>query len=166
MVQTLGSFAGFLGTMIDLRLARRDAVDPDPALHHVRRLRALFLVVRRARGNSNAEPVEVHRREAPLAPEQTEDPALDLEVADFDERRRVLLRLQPELQPVAVDAERGKRVDFEALQFDLASMLSLSASINFACRIGARETKCRATYRPTSVPPTIPMNQRTTFRCQ
>src|SRR5262245_8509808 len=46
-----------------------------------------------------------------------------------------------------------------------ASMLSFSVAISFCCRIGARDSNCRAIHRATSVPPTIPTNHRISLTC-
>src|SRR5687767_14265534 len=44
-----------------------------------------------------------------------------------------------------------------------ASNFSASVSTSFCCRTGARDTADTAIHRPTRVPPTMPMNQRTSL---
>src|SRR5688572_29373414 len=44
-----------------------------------------------------------------------------------------------------------------------ASSCSLSVSTSRACSSGARDSAASAIHRPTRTPPTMPMNQRTSF---
>src|SRR5262245_6859354 len=103
----------------ELRVPGGDVLDQHRARHRAGRLGARLLVVRRARRNGDDETFEIDGGEPPLMPEQAEDAAGDLEMADLDERRDIPLVLQPQLQVVAVDAQVRKRPDVEALQLDV-----------------------------------------------